>query len=216
VTTSYTSNYVCLSLPAAKHAVGEMVDYSDTTNTEDGGIAINDPTGKQACLVLTTALCTYQAGVDYTAILSNTGQAQTYNLVRRDDTSSATCATPASTTPGGASSATTFTSAITARCYRVSAAATDDMWFDVRTAAPYPAGAILSVTDGTGTRVCSFVTICQTSGSTDYRVIAIASDYTGTSYAGHLDTWQMATAVRRRRARRTRSASTAGHRRASN
>ncbi|WP_034271715.1 IPT/TIG domain-containing protein [Actinospica robiniae] len=195
VTTSYTSNYACLTLPADKHAVGEMVDYTDTTNTEDGGISINDSAGDQACLVLITSLCTFQPGVTYTAILSNSGQAQTYDLVRRDDTSSATCSTPASLTPGAPSTATNFTSAITAHCYRVSAAATDDMWFDVRTTAPYPAGAILAVTDGTGALVCNFVTICQTDGSTDYQVIAIASGYAGTTIAGHLDTWQMATAA---------------------
>lgn len=195
VTTSYTSNVACLVLPANKHAVGEMIDYTDTTNSEDGSISVNDSTGKQVCVVFTTALCSYQAGVTYTAIVSNTGQALTYNLVRRDDTSSATCDTPSSTTPGGPSSATTFTTAITARCYRVAAASTDDMWFDVRTTAPAPTGAILMVTDGTGTRVCSFTTICQTTGSTDYQVIAISSDYAGTKVIGHLDTWQMATAA---------------------
>ena len=194
VTTSPISNYACLSLPASQHSVGEMIDYADTTNTEDGGIAIDDPTGAQVCLILTTGTCKYQAGVNYTAILSNSGQNQTYHLVRRDVTQSATCAAPASTDVGGPSAGFALTSALDTTCYRVSAAATDDMWFDVRTLAPYRVGAILIVTDASGTGLCLFRTLCQLTGSTDYQVITDTDGYAGISVSAHLDTWRVATA----------------------
>ncbi|WP_326855512.1 hypothetical protein [Actinocrinis sp.] len=193
-TTSPVSNYACLSIPASQHSTGEMVDYADTTNTEDGGIAIDDPTGAQDCLIFTTGTCKYQAGVNYTAILSNTGQNQTYELVRRDVTQSAQCSTPASTDVGGPSTGFTLDSALDTTCYRVTAAATDDMWFDVRTLAPYPAGAILIVTDGSGTNLCMFSRLCQLTGSTDYQVITDTLAYGGFSVAAHLDTWRLATA----------------------
>lgn len=194
VTTSPISNYACLSLPASQHSIGEMIDYADTTNTEDGGIAIDDPTGAQACQIFTTGTCKYQAGVNYTAILSNTGQNQTYHLVRRDVTQSATCAAPASTDVGGPSTGFALTSALDTTCYRVTAAATDDMWFDVRTLAPYRTGAILIVTDASGAGLCLFATLCQLTGSTDYQVITDTDGYAGISVSAHLDTWRMATA----------------------
>lgn len=195
VATSAISNYACLSLPAGQHATGEMVDYADTTNTEDGGIEINDPTGATVCNVFTTSVCKYQAAVTYTAILSNTGQNQTYDLVRRDVTQSASCSAPASTTVGGPSTGFVLNSALDTTCYRVTAAATDDLWFDVRTLAPYRQGAFLIVTDSAGSSVCGFFgSTCRVTGSTDYQVITDTVGYAGIAIAAHLDTWLVATA----------------------
>jgi hypothetical protein len=197
VKTSFTSNVACVSIPASQHSTGEMIDYADTTNTEDGDISVNDATGTPVCQVFTTATCTYTAGVTYTAIVSNSGQNQTYHFVRRDVTQSAPCAAAASTTVGGPSTGFNLTSDIDATCYRVTTdAASDDMWFDVRALAPYPAGAILLITDGAGTSVCpSFASLCQISGSTDYQVITIASGYAGVTIPVHLDTWQVTTSA---------------------
>lgn len=194
-TTSATSNYVCLSVPASQHSVSEMVDYADITNTQDGGITFEGPTGAQVCQIIATGICYLKAGVNYTVILSNTGQNQTYDLVRRDVTQAATCSTPASTAVGGPSTAFYLNSPLDTTCYRVSAAAADDLWFDVRTLAPYPVRAIMWVTNSAGTVVCGgYVSKCQATGNTDYQVISDAYGYAGVTIKAQLDTWRVATA----------------------
>ena len=196
VTTSPTSNVDCLTVPASQHATGEMVDYADTTNTEDGGIQFYSSTGATACQVFTTAPCSFTAGASYLAIVSNSGQNQTYNLVRRDDTQSADCTAAPSTTVGGPSVPLDLTSDLDAACYRVSAASTDDLWFDIRAFSTFRSGALLMITNGSGTEVCpTFETTCDITGSTDYQVIPVAYGYAGTTINAHLDTWRVATAA---------------------
>lgn len=196
VHTSVTLNVACLSIPAAQHSTAEMIDYADSINSEYGGISVNDSSGAEVCDIGTTGVCTYHAGVGYTVIVSNIGRDLTYDLVRRDITQNAKCGTPASTTMGGPSTGFNLTSALNANCYRISAATTDKLWFDVRAIAPYPAGAVLMVSDSAGALVCvNLTTQCQVTGYTDYQVIAIAYGYSGVTIPTHLDTWRVATAA---------------------
>lgn len=190
------NNYDCLSIPADQHSTGEMIDYADTTNSEDGDIAVYGPTGTQACLILTTGGCSYQTGVAYDAILNNSGQTQTYDLVRRDISSTATCAAPASTAPGGASTATDLTSDLDTQCYRITAAAADDVLFSATASSAGSATVTLQVADPTGAIVCREwgVTPCQLNGSASYQALVTATGYAGVTIASQLDSWIVSTA----------------------
>jgi ell wall binding domain 2 (CWB2) len=189
------ANFDCLIIPSGQHSTGEMIDYADTTNTEDGEISVGDPTGKQICLILTTGICSYTPGVTYTAILNNSGQQQTYDLVRRDVSSTASCAAPASTTAGGAATVVSLTSTLDTVCYRVSGAAVDDLLFSVDTPASSSATATLQVADADGTIVCrQWGDPCEVTGSTHYQVLLTATAYAGATIVAHLDTWRVATA----------------------
>lgn len=188
------SDVACLSIPANQHSTGEMIDSADTAGSEAGGIAVYDPNGNQVCLDLTTTVCSYTAGVAYTALLSST-IGSTYQLVRRDVSQTATCSAPASTAVGGASSPFVLASDLYAACERVPAAAADKMWFGVRTQAPSPATAALEVTDPTGKELCRQWGIpCELTGSTSYQVIVIAAEYAGVSISAHVDSWIVGTA----------------------
>lgn len=189
-------NYDCLAIPADDHSTGEMIDYSDTTNTEDGGISVADPTGTTVCTIFTTGVCSYTAGVAYTAILDNSGQKQTYHLVRRDVSSSAQCNTPASTVPGGPTTPIDLTSSLDTECYQVTAAATDDLLFATDTIDPGNATSTLQVANASGAIVCrQFGDDCQVTGSTSYQVLVTATNYSGITIAVNLDTWRVATAA---------------------
>jgi hypothetical protein len=188
------SDVACLSIPANQHSTGEMIDYADSTNTENGGIAVNDPNGNQVCLDLTTVVCSYTSGVAYTALLSST-IGDTYQLVRRDVSQTATCSAPASTDVGGPSTPYTLTSDLYAACERVTAAAADKMWFGAHTQAPSPATAAVEVTDPSGKLLCrQWGNFCELTGSTSYQVIVIASGYAGVSISAHVDSWIVGTA----------------------
>jgi hypothetical protein len=197
VTITQPANVQCLVIPAGQHATGEMIDYSNTANVVDGEIDVRDPAGNEICTGASTAICSYQPAVTYTALVSSANPAgDTYHLVRRDVSQTATCATPASTTVGGPSTTFTLTSDLDTVCYRVSAATADKLWLAVRTLAPTPASAVLQVTGPTGAVVCrQFGTAgCRVTGSADYQLIVTAEGYAGVAITTHLDAWRVATA----------------------
>ena len=187
----------CLTIPANAHSTGEMIDYANTANKVNAGVTINDPTGKQICLGNSLAFCSYQAGIAYTALLmSPSGASDTYDLVRRDVSSTASCGAPASTAVGGPSSSLMLNSDLDAACFRVAAAATDMWWTDVRAVAPNKAGAVLVVTDPTGKIVCrQWGMSCNVTGSAGYQAVVIASGYEGVTIPAHVDVWKVGTAA---------------------
>lgn len=193
------SNLGCLSIPATQHATGEMIDWYNNANTVDGSINVYDPTGTQVCASNSTVICSYKSGVAYTALVyfagSPTVKSDTFRVVRRDVTASAPCSAPASTTVGGASTAINLTSDIYAVCEHVTAAATDQLYFDVRAQSPYKTGAVLEVANAAGTIVCRQwgTTACAVTGSTAYQAIVIASGYNGVTIAAHLDALRVGT-----------------------
>ncbi len=202
-TLAFNDDVKCLVIPATQHSAGEMIDYANPANTANAAIYVNDPTGKQVCVGNSTAICAYQPGVTYTALLITVAaKGDTYHLVRRDVSKTAACATPASTTPGGASTTFTLTSALDTRCYRVTAATADKLWFSARALAPTPpsprssAGAVLQVTDPNGAGLCrEFGTLaCKLSGSAEYQLIVSADNYAGVAITTHLDTWRVGNA----------------------
>ncbi len=185
----------CLSIPAGQHSTGEMIDYSNTANVVNASVAIIGPAGNTVCTGNSTAVCALTAGTSYTALLVGS-EADTYHLVRRDISQTATCAAPVSTTPGGASTQTMLTSDLDARCYRVTAAAGDKLMMGVRAVGVGSSGAILEVADGSGHIVCrQFGVPCRVSGSTTYQVIVIASGYAGTSIQASTDIWLVGSAT---------------------
>ncbi len=193
-----SANVKCLSIPANQHSVGEMIDYQNNTNTVNGNITVNDPTGKQICIGTSTAICSYTPGVAYTALVMGVSLAgpDTYKVVRRDVSQTASCTTPASTTVGGPSTEFLLNSALDAQCVRVTAAAADKIWTDARATAPTPAGVVEEVADASGTIVCrQWGVSCQVTGSTSYQVIVIASGYAGVVVPAHVDTWLVGTAA---------------------
>ncbi|HEY1919692.1 MAG TPA: hypothetical protein VGH27_29325 [Streptosporangiaceae bacterium] len=186
----------CLRIPADQHSTGEMIDYSNLTNTVDAALYVNDPSGNNVCLGLSTAICSYSPGVTYTALLiSATGQSDTYHLVRRDVSSTAHCSAPASTVPGGPSTALELTSALDTQCLRVTDPAADKLSFDIRPVSPNSAGAIMAVTGASGAVVCGqYEVICDATGSTSYQIVVSASGYEGTAITAHVDAWLVHTA----------------------
>jgi hypothetical protein len=203
VTLTPSSDAKCLTIPAAQHSTGEMIDYSNAANTTDGAVYVNDPTGKNVCTGASLSFCSYQAGVTYTALVVTTAaKGDTYDLVRRDVSKSATCGAPKSTTVGGPSTSLTLTSDLDTVCYRVTAPAADKLWFSARSMAPTAPGAqsaanaALEVTNAAGTLLCNglvFLT-CTVTGSTDYQVMVTADAYAGVAITTHLDTWVVGTA----------------------
>jgi hypothetical protein len=194
VTLTASANVKCLTIPAGQHSTGEMIDYSNISNVVDGAIYVNDPTGAQVCLGASSALCAYKTGVTYTALVITTSHGDTYHLVRRDVSSTAKCAKPASTTVGGPSTTFTLTSDLDSLCWRVTAATADKLFFNVRTTAPSPAGAVLQVTNAAGAAIC-YQPYCRVTGNTDYQVIVTALGYSGVAIATHVDTWLIGTAA---------------------
>ena len=187
----------CLTIPAKQHATGEMIDYSNRKNVVDGAIYVYDPTGKNICTGASSAICSYSRRVTYTALLiSSTGQADTYHLVRRDVSSTARCSAPASTVPGGRSTTLELTSDLDSHCLRVTGAAADKFSFEIRAEAPNLAGAVLQVTNASGAAVCfvQYTAFCHATGSTSYQVIVTALGYQGIAITAHVDTWLVGTA----------------------
>jgi hypothetical protein len=197
-TVSLTSvaDAACLSIPAAQHSTGEMIDYSNIKNVVDGAIYVYDPAGNNVCIGASTAICSYSSGVTYTALLiSSSGQADTYHLVRRDVSSTATCSAPRSTVAGGPSTTELLTSDLDTQCLRVTGPATDEYSFDIRAVAPNSAGAVLQVTDTSGALVCGqYSGFCHATGSTSYQLIVTALGYQGIAITAHVDAWLVATA----------------------
>jgi hypothetical protein len=205
VTITQPANVKCLVIPAGQHSTGEMIDYSNAANVVDGEIDVRDPAGNDICTGTSTAICSYQPGVTYTALVSSTNpDGDTYHLVRRDVSQTAKCAAPASTAIGGPSTTFTLTSDLDTVCYRVTAATADKLWFDARTtgntpASPPgsgPASAVLQVTNASGAIVCRQfgITGCRVTGSADYQLIVTAEGYAGIAITTHVDAWRVATA----------------------
>ncbi|MFE3518659.1 hypothetical protein [Streptomyces sp. NPDC059166] len=190
-----TRQTACLALPAGRHATAEMFDFTNGSNKLNASLRVYDGAGDQVCVTSgsSATTCKFTAGVDYAAVLVGTGAADTYDVVRRDVSSTAKCAAPASLTVGGRSTGWTFDSALDSRCMRIGAQAADKLWLSVRTpAAPAGSGAELLVMDASGTIVCwQHGVACRVTGSTSYVVVVLASGYSGTPIDARVDTWLM-------------------------
>jgi hypothetical protein len=196
VTLQATFRAACLSIPANQHATGEMIDFANTENVPNASVVVLAPDGTQVCTANSLGFCSLTSGVAYTAILSSPSAVDTYQLVRRDLSQSATCSSPTATAPAGPSNTLTLTSALDARCTRMTAAATDDLLMGVRTAAGPTAGAVLFVANNAGKLLCrQFGVPCRVNGSTSYQVIVVALNFAGTPITAHLDTWRVATST---------------------
>ncbi|MFD4244184.1 hypothetical protein ACFWP3_21675 [Streptomyces sp. NPDC058525] len=191
----------CLSLPADKHSTAEMIDYTNLQNKVNGEVLLVDPAGTTVCATApsSTTTCVLAAGVPYTAMVVFTGYgSDTYKLVRRDVSPTAKCVTPASTKVGGQSTSFDLTSALDARCVRVSAAATDKFWLSSRTLgnARYEPSALMMVLDANGKYLCRQTgASCRVTGSTSYVAVVAASGYKDKPIRANVDTWKVGTAA---------------------
>ncbi|MEU9145904.1 hypothetical protein [Streptomyces sp. NPDC048349] len=191
----------CMSVPADRHSTAEMLDYANQANTVNASVRLVDPAGNEACSTAgsTTTICSLAAGVTYTAPLILSGwQPDTYKLVRRDVSATAKCAAPASTAVGGPSLPFDLTSALDARCVRVTGAATDKIWLSSRTLADsrYAPSTLLMAVDANGTYVCrQWGVSCRVTGSTSYVAIVLASGYKDKPIHTDVDTWKVGTAA---------------------
>ncbi|WP_327132398.1 hypothetical protein OG311_16345 [Streptomyces sp. NBC_01343] len=191
----------CLAIPADRHSTAEMIDYANLNNTVNASVRLTDPSGTTVCTSVgsSTSICSLTAGVPYTAMLLLSGwQPDTYKLVRRDVSATAKCLTPSSTAVGGKSTPLDLTSALDARCVRVTAAATDKFWLSSRTVGNprYEPATLMMVVDGNGTYVCrQWGASCQVTGLTSYVAIVLASGYQDKPIHASVDTWKMATAA---------------------
>ncbi|WP_371479871.1 hypothetical protein [Kitasatospora sp. NBC_00315] len=190
---------VCLSLPADRHSTAEMLDYANLKNVVNASVRLVDPAGTEVCSTVgsSTTTCVLGAGVPYTAMLVGTGWEDTYKLVRRDISPTASCTAPASTTVGGRSTALDLTSALDARCIRVAAATTDRFWLSARTlGSRYDASTLLMAVDAGGNVLCrQWGLSCRVTGSTSYVAVVVASGYQGTAVHANVDTWKVGTAA---------------------
>ncbi|MFJ9762401.1 hypothetical protein ACIRUY_01165 [Streptomyces erythrochromogenes] len=190
----------CLSLPADRHSTAEMIDYTNEQNRVNGDVVVVDPSGTTACSTApgSTAICRLTAGVPYTAMVVFTGYgSDTYKLVRRDISPTAKCASPASTKVGGQSLPFDLTSALDARCVRVTGAATDKFWLSSRALneARYGPSTTMMVVDADGKIVCRQWGIsCQVTGSTSYVMVVVATGYKDKPIHTDVDTWKVASA----------------------
>jgi hypothetical protein len=199
-TLTASNDVTCRVIPSGQHSSGEMIDYSNNANTVDADTYVNDPAGTQVCLGNSTGVCSFKAGVTYTALLLlGSGTTDSFHLVRRDVSQTATCLAPVSTAVGGPSTTIALTSDLDTVCYRVTAKATDDLWFSARTLGPaFPvanyaaSGAVMQVTNNAGGIVCrQWGVACHVSGATSYQLIISADDYQGEAITAHLDAWKV-------------------------
>ncbi|WP_329497480.1 hypothetical protein [Kitasatospora herbaricolor] len=187
----------CLSLPADRHSTAEMLDYANLRNQVNASVQLVDPAGTTACSTAgsSTTTCVLAAGVPYSAMLVGTGWEDTYKLVRRDISPTATCTAPASTTLGGRSTPLDLTSALDARCIRVGGATTDKFWLSSRTlGSRYEPSTLLMAVDADGKVLCrQWGVSCRVTGSTSYVAVVVASGYTDKPIHTDVDTWKVGT-----------------------
>ncbi|MEU9302660.1 hypothetical protein [Streptomyces sp. NPDC048269] len=192
---------VCLSVPANAHSTAEMLDYANLANSVNASVQLVDPAGTVACNTVgsSTTICPLAAGVSYTAmLLPSSWQPDTYKLVRRDVSATANCTVPASTKVGGPSTPFDLTSALDARCVRVTGAASDKFWLSSRTLGNprYEPSTLLMAVDAQGKYVCRQAGVsCQVTGSTSYVAIVLASGYRDKPVHTDVDAWKAATAA---------------------
>ncbi|MFD5560632.1 hypothetical protein [Kitasatospora griseola] len=183
VSVTATEQQRCLSIPADQHAPAEMLDYANTLNRVNAIVYVNDGAGETACSTLgsSTTTCKLKAGAAYTAMLVGYGRADTYRMVRRDISPSAQCTTRSSTAVGGPSTPFDFTSALDARCVRVSGAPSDRFWLSSRTLGTrYDPSTVLMAVDADGTIQCrQWGVSCKVTGSSSYVAVIVASGHQG-------------------------------------
>ncbi|WP_245205507.1 hypothetical protein [Kitasatospora sp. RG8] len=191
----------CLFLPANQHSTAEMVDYTNLRNQLNADVSVVDAAGDPVCTGISAQnsakTCRLAANVPYTALLNGWGGADGYKLVRRDISPGANCLTPASTRVGGPGTSFDLTSALDARCVRVTAASSDKYTLGVRTSdGPYGANALLGVVDSEAKPLCTqFGTACPLTGAGSYTAIVLASGYKDKPIHASVDTWKLHTAA---------------------
>ncbi|MFB6891437.1 hypothetical protein ACFCX4_19275 [Kitasatospora sp. NPDC056327] len=196
VTPTRDAPQACLALPAGAHSTAEAVDYANAANTGGASVKVVDPTGTVLCEG-GAFTCAFAAGTGYTTLLDGRS-GETYRLSRRDISPDAACLTPNATAVGGRSLPLDLTSALDARCVRVTAAATDRLWLSARsTAGRYDPTVQLQVADGSGRTVCvQFGYACKVTGATTYTLVVLAAGHKGGGpIHTDVDTWRVGTAA---------------------
>lgn len=135
------------------------------------------------------SICTPRpVSASYPVVLVNDASAATYRLRRHGASTAPGCASAASTSLGGQSTPVSVDARGDLECVRVNAAATDELWFDVRDQADV---AEIAVVDSSGAVVCQFTNRpCLATGSAGYRVVVGSNVPTDAA----IDTWRVRSA----------------------
>ncbi|MFF4293262.1 hypothetical protein ACFY0N_06335 [Streptomyces vinaceus] len=203
VSVAYQRATACLAVPGNAHSTAELLDFADSLVDVKATFRVVDAAGNVKCenpYGSRAAVCSLASGEPYTVLLASTavtwGGTETYRLVRRDVSATASCAPAPSTKTGGPSLSFDLTAPLDSRCVRVAASTTDRFWFatrtpDVRNSTDAP----LTVIDGDGRLVCLEVREpCRTGGSTSYTLVVGPSKGRPLPVTAKLDTWKLGTA----------------------
>ncbi|MEV6306103.1 hypothetical protein AB0M02_42290 [Actinoplanes sp. NPDC051861] len=183
----------CYAIPADAHATSEIVAAAPAARTAGNlWTAVYDGTGEGICggylasFQVEIAKCRLRAGEAYSLAVVGRPTSTEYRVGRRDSSpAGADCDTPVSTAAGGPATAGSITAADDIKCYRLSGAAAESFWANVR-----DSGAVKhAVFDAAGNEVpCSEVQPCRLTGSSGYQIFVWSSTITvPQSYL--LDTW---------------------------
>lgn len=191
----------CYRIPADQHAA---VEAWSVVRTGGGGSVItvahnaelngSGPCGSNALVTSYVGFCRLEAAKAYTFFVTAEATDAQYRVTRRDaGATTATCATPASTTLGGPGVVETLQAADDIHCYRVTGSAADSYWLG----ATRPAGTGRALTmDADGEYRCilstRLVTFCRASGSTAYTTF-VWPEKNATNVTYRFDSWNLGT-----------------------
>ncbi|MFF1870683.1 hypothetical protein ACFVXD_17730, partial [Kitasatospora herbaricolor] len=192
----------CLTVPAGSHSAREMYDFSYTSlggsppATLAGELFVLDPAGAPVCRTYnywsTVTHCPLDPAASYSVLLISDGQANEFQVIRRDVTRSADCANVGSTTIGSAPTTVRIAAPLDARCTRIQAAPADQLRIFARTDS---GKTMVTVLNSDSQILCSVTTAqpCDVTGSIEYRVIVQASNFNGTPIDSRLTVWRLVT-----------------------
>ena len=189
----------CLAIGADQHSTAELFDFTNTTNQLNASVQVYDSAGDKVCATLgsSTTTCTFTPGTAYAALLVGTGAADTYKLVRRDISATASCPlrhrSPSAVLPSPIRSRPRWTAAA---CASLRRPRTDCGCPCARRRPPTAPALALGVADASGKVVCRQQGVLPAAPPARRRTssIVLASGYDGAPIAAHVDTWRIGTA----------------------
>ncbi|WP_112237030.1 hypothetical protein [Kribbella monticola] len=188
----------CYQIPAGAHTAAELVQVSPAA-FDEGQLRLLDTDGHDVCYVNSfnhgREICRVAGTKSYTALLTGKDETASYQLTRRDVTSTAKGCTAITSSVIGATAGTgTLADNSTVRCHKITAAATDQYLIASRdqrqTSHVLTAGS-------SGQTVCesSRESRCRATGSTAYQVLVWNDPSLGAAGPYTLDAPRIATAA---------------------
>ena len=185
----------CRTINANQHAAAELVALRRTTGTGAARVSVYGAEGQRACGTgkgqFRYMSCSLDSTGSYTAIVNGSAATATYQLTRRDLTSTAAgCQPVSSLAMGGASASGTIGSISDFRCHQVTAGAGDRIWLDTRDAANATRYFVTGPA-GQATSCAFYFQPCQVSGSTKYQLIVLPPAAVTAPLNYRVDAWRL-------------------------